>query len=84
MSVTEMGQTRGRMRISRGLKLWVLILAIGLVSGVVGVIKDGWDIGASIGSFVWAALATCVGVLIWRENKSKRTDDSGGDNAGRN
>jgi hypothetical protein len=35
--------------ISKSSRTWLAILAIGLISGAVGVAEDGWNVGDSIG-----------------------------------
>lgn len=52
-------------------KMWLLILAAGLVAGIVGIIQYGWQRpGDTIGATVWIVLALSVAVMIRRESRS--------------
>jgi len=53
-------------------KTWILILAVGLVAGLVGVIESGWQSpGDTIGASVWLVLALCVALMIRRESRNR-------------
>ena len=52
-------------------KMWILILAAGLVAGILGIIQYGWQHpGDTIGAAVWIVLALSVAVMIRRESRS--------------
>ena len=56
---------------SKVTKTWILILVAGLVAGVVGVIKYGWqNPGDTIGALVWLVLALSVVTMIRRESRN--------------
>jgi hypothetical protein len=56
------------MKIGKNSRVWLIILAAGLTSGIIGFVQAGWNIGDSIGLAVWLLLAAGVVTLIWREN----------------
>jgi uncharacterized ion transporter superfamily protein YfcC len=58
------------MKFTRATKAWILILAAGLVSGLLGVAEYGWNIGDTIGFAFWIALAICVAIIVRRDNKT--------------
>jgi hypothetical protein len=56
---------------SKTSKMWILILAAGLVAGVLGIVQYGWQRpGDTIGAAVWTILALSVAVMIRRELRS--------------
>jgi hypothetical protein len=56
---------------SKTAKMWILILAAGLVAGILGIIQYGWQHpGDTIGAAVWIVLALSVAVMIRRESRS--------------
>lgn len=57
---------------SKAARVWILILGAGLVAGVVGVIKNGWQHpGDTIGATVWLALALSTGLTIRRQSRNR-------------
>jgi len=57
------------MKLTRSSKLWLVILAAGVLAGILGVIEDGGSIGYLIGLAEWLLLALLVGMFIRRENR---------------
>ena len=56
---------------SKTAKTWILILAAGLVAGVLGIIEYGWQHPAdTIGAAAWFVLALSVALMIRRESRS--------------
>lgn len=56
---------------SKTAKTWILILAAGLVAGVLGIIQYGSQHPRdTIGAAVWIVLALSVAVMIRRESRS--------------
>jgi len=57
---------------SKSAKAWILILAAGLVGGVVGIAKYGWQYPAdAIGVTVWLVLVLSVVLMIRRESRNR-------------
>jgi len=57
------------MKLTRLMKVWIFVLAIGLFSGLVGVVENGWNEGDSIGLAFWVVLAVCVAVIIRQDSR---------------
>jgi hypothetical protein len=55
---------------SKAARMWVLVLAAGLVAGLLGVWEDGWRTGDTIGLIVWFILLFCVSSVVRKEKRS--------------
>jgi uncharacterized membrane protein len=61
---------RHGMTVSKFARAWIVILAVGLAMGLLGVLDKGWQHPAdSIGIGVWTILAVCVIVIVRRQNQ---------------
>ena len=58
------------MKMSKSARLFSLVLAGGLVTGLVGVWQDGWSIGDTIGFTFWGMLLIGLIMLVRRENRA--------------
>jgi hypothetical protein len=55
---------------SKVARMWGLILAAGLVAGLLGVWENGWQMGDTIGLIVWFILLFCVVSVVRKEKQT--------------
>lgn len=55
---------------SKVARIWGLVLAAGLVAGLLGVWEDGWQTGDTIGLIVWSILLFCVLSVVRKETRT--------------
>jgi hypothetical protein len=56
------------MKPSKSAKLFGVVLAAGLVGGLIGVGQEGWNIGDTVGLTVWSVLLICWIIWVKKEN----------------
>jgi hypothetical protein len=55
---------------SKVARMWGLVLAAGLVAGLLRVWEDGWRTGDTIGLIVWFILLFCVLSVVRKEKRT--------------
>ena len=56
-------------KISKGIRLWLAILVVGLLAGLLGIWQEGWNIGDVFGFAGWLTVAALVLIAIPNENR---------------